>query len=132
METCPVCERKLKSANQWHYCDRVNINSLFEGKDDETLLIFDRLLAEIAEWENTGVSATKNCIVFVHKQTFLIIRPMKKMLDLKFYSQQELTELPVSKSVYKSGKFENQIRISSVQEVSQDIFKHLRNSYNFL
>lgn len=132
METCPACERQLKSANQWHYCAKVDIDSLFEGKDDEVVLIFDRLLSEIVEWEDTAVSATKNCIVFVHNQTFLIIRPMKRMLNLKFYSKNENTEYPIVKSTYKSGKFENQIRISRVEEVNREIFIHLRNSYYLL
>ena len=91
MWTCPKCERDLKNPNQWHNCVKVSINSLFEGKAAELVFVFDKLLSEIVDWKNVAVSATQNCIVFVHIQTFLIIRPMKKELDLKFYSatQQE-------------------------------------------
>jgi len=87
MWTCPKCERDLKNPNQWHNCVKVSIDSLFEGKSEELVLVFDKLLSEIIDWENIAVSATQNCIVFVHNQTFLIIRPMKKQLDLKFYTQ---------------------------------------------
>ncbi|MFA9220026.1 MAG: DUF5655 domain-containing protein [Sediminibacterium sp.] len=110
----------------------MSIDSLFEGKDDELILIFDKLLSEIVDWENVAVSATQNCIVFVHNQTFLIIRPMKKQLDLKFYSESERDEFPVVKSIFYSGKFENHIRISSVNELSPQVFSLIRDSYRLL
>jgi Domain of unknown function (DUF5655) len=51
--------------------------------------VFDKLLSEIIDWENVAFNSTQNCIVFVHRQTFLVIRPMKKASDLKFYSETE-------------------------------------------
>lgn len=83
MWICPKCERELKKENQWHNCVKVSIDSLFEGKPMELIVLFDKILAEVADWENVLVSTTQNCIVFVHRQTFLIIKPMKKELDFK-------------------------------------------------
>ena len=103
MWTCPKCERKIVHANKWHYCEKVGIDSLFEGKREELILLFDRLLSHIISWEDVGVSATKNCIVFVHRQTFFIVRPMKKVLSLKFYSAQEKTGYPILKSTAVHG-----------------------------
>jgi hypothetical protein len=110
----------------------VSIDSLFEGKDDELILIFDKLLSEIVDWENVAVSATQNCIVFVHNQTFLIIRPMKKQLDLKFYSESERDEFPVVKSIFYSSKFENHIRVSKLSELNVTIYNLIRQSYKLL
>jgi hypothetical protein len=132
MWICPKCERQIKNKNQWHNCVKVNIDSLFEGKALELVYIFDKLLSTIIDWENVSVSATKNCIVFVHKQTFLIVKPMKKELDLKFYSEKELFESPIKKSISYSGKFENHIRISNVDDLSSDIIKYIKQSYLFL
>ena len=97
--TCPKCERELRNPNQWHNCVKVNIGDLFNGKADELEFVFDRILTEIVDWENVAVSATKNCIVFVRNKTFLIVRPMRTQLDLKFYSDTELSEFPIAKSV---------------------------------
>jgi hypothetical protein len=132
MWTCPKCERALKNPNQWHNCVKVSIDSLFEGKAEELVLVFDKLLSEIIDWENVAVSATKNCIVFVHNQTFLIIRPMKKQLDLKFYSQTEQVDLPIIKSIFYSGKYENHIRVSNLIELDLIIFKFIKQSYKLL
>lgn len=109
MWTCPKCECELKNPNQWHYCEKVNIETLFEGKNQELVFVFDYLLSEIIDWADTAVSATQNCIVFVHRQTFLIVRPMKKQLDLKFYSDYFNEMLPILKSIAYSGRFQNHI-----------------------
>jgi hypothetical protein len=132
MWTCPKCERELKNPNQWHNCVKVSIDSLFEGKAAELVFVFDKLLSEIVDWENVAVSATKNCIVFVHHQTFLIIRPMKKELDLKFYSKTEKEEEPILKSIFYSGKFENHMRVSKLEDLTQSVYNYIKQSYYLL
>jgi hypothetical protein len=129
---CPKCERELSKQNQWHQCVKVSIDSLFEGKAPELVFVFDALLTEVMEWGEVGVSATQNCIVFVRHQTFLVIRPMKKQLDLKFYSETEMEELPVIKSIFYSGKYQNHIRISHLEELSDEVFEYLKKSYDLL
>lgn len=91
-----------------------------------------KLPAEIADWENIAVSATQNCIVFVHHQTFLIIRPVKKQPDLKFYSETQLEETPGIKSIFYPGKFTNHIRITSLDELTKTIYMLIKKSYNLL
>jgi hypothetical protein len=129
MWTCPKCERELRSPNQWHYCLKVNIGDLFKNKAEELEFIFDRLLTEVIDWDDVVVSATKNCIVFVHRKTFLIIRPMKKQLDIKFYSEKEQNEFPIIKSAIWNSKFENHIRISSLDELTPNIYSLIKQSY---
>ena len=129
MQTCPKCERELRNPNQWHNCVKVNIGDLFENKAEELEFIFDRLLAEIINWENIVVSATKNCIVFVHHKTFLIVRPMKTQLDIKFYSEKEQNDFPIIKSLIWNSKYENHIRISTLDELTTEIYSFIKKSY---
>lgn len=129
MQTCPKCERELRNPNQWHNCVKVNIGDLFENKAEELEFIFDRLLAEIIDWENIVVSATKNCIVFVHHKTFLIVRPMKTELDIKFYSEKEQNDFPIIKSLIWNSKYENHIRISTLDELTTEIYSFIKKSY---
>ncbi|MDP9077886.1 MAG: hypothetical protein M3O71_10715 [Bacteroidota bacterium] len=46
---CPKCERELVSEQQRHYCAKISLDDLFKGKSDELLLLFDKLLAEVAD-----------------------------------------------------------------------------------
>ncbi|WP_429401648.1 DUF5655 domain-containing protein [Mucilaginibacter lappiensis] len=87
------------------------------------------MLAEVADWPKVLIGVTPNCIVFTRRVGFLIIRPMKKELDLKFYSKVLHPEKPVIKSVATGNKFENHIRISQLDDIRPGLFVYLRESY---
>jgi len=119
--TCPKCEREFPRAEQRHYCARVSLDSLFAGRSAELMLVFDKLLAEVADWDGVLVGTTPNCIVFTHRLTFLVIRPMKKELDIKFYAEDA------------SGKKEEKHkRISTLDELKPTLFQYIRESYKLL
>ena len=94
--------------------------------------MFDKLLAEVADWPDVLVGTTPNCITFVHRQTFFVIRPMQKQLDLKFYSANKLEEPPVIKSMATAGRYENHIRLNNAAELRPQLFKWIRDSYELL
>jgi len=129
---CPNCDRELPNPGQRHYCARVSLDSLFAGRSPELVLVFDKILAEVADWEDVLIGTTPNCIVFTRRLTFLTIRPMKKELDIKFYSQTAHPEKPVVKSVAWGKKFENHIRISTLDELKPGLFAYIRESYEML
>jgi hypothetical protein len=129
---CPKCERELPKPEQRHYCARVSLDSLFLGRPAELVLVFDKLLAEVADWEGVLVGITPNCIVFTRRLTFLVIRPMKKELDIKFYSKVPHPERPVIKSIASGNKFENHIRIALLDDLRPALFNYLRESYQLL
>jgi hypothetical protein len=129
---CPKCERELKHVNATHYCVKVSLDSLFEGRPAELILVFDKILAEVADWDDVLISTSKNCIVFVHKRTFFVIRPMQKQLDLKFYSAIKPESPIIMKSYFHAGKYENSIRISELTELSIELFRMIKDSYVLL
>jgi len=129
---CPKCERELPKPEQRHYCARVSLDSLFLGRPSELILLFDKVLAEVADWEDVLVGTTPNCIVFTRRLTFLVIRPMKKELDIKFYSKVAHPEKPVVKSVAWGNKFENHIRVSHLDDLRPALFGYIRESYEML
>lgn len=132
MWTCPLCERDLKRENQWHMCIKADLNSLFVGKPEELEFVFDKILAEVIEWDGVIVSNTRKAIMFVHHQTFLVIRPMTKFLDLQFYSKEVQACPPFFKSKKVSKKWENHLRISTLDELSPQLIKWLKASYELL
>lgn len=128
---CPKCERELVSEHQSHYCAKVSLDDLIKGKSDELLLLFDKLLAEVADWPDVLVGTTPNCITFVHRQTFFVIRPMQKQLDLKFYSAKAI-EVPQVKSLAVAGRYQNSTRLNSTNELKPQLFGWIRDSYELL
>jgi hypothetical protein len=132
MWNCPICERDLKKENHWHMCIKADLNTLFEGKPKELEFAFDKILAEIYEWDEVIVSNTQNAVMFVHRQTFLIIRPMSTFLDLKFYSKDQQPCPPFFKSTQVSKKFEKYYRILTLDELSPSLIRLIRQSYELL
>jgi hypothetical protein len=130
--TCPKCDRELPQPEYRHYCARISLDSLFAGRPQELILVFDKILAEVADWDGVLIGTTPNCIVFTHKMTFLVIRPMKKELDIKFYSKLLHVEKPVLKSIACGKKFENHIRISRLEDLHPALFVYIRKSYELL
>jgi len=129
---CPKCERELRNVNQFHNCVKVSLDSLFEGRPAELELVFDKILAEVADWDDVLISTSKNCIVFVHKRTFFVIRPMQKQLDLKFYSKTKPESAIIIKSSFHAGKYENSTRISQLTDLTMELFGMIKDSYILL
>jgi hypothetical protein len=129
---CPKCERELVKEGQTHYCARVSVDSLFEGKPAELILVFDKILAEVADWPDVLVSTTPNCVVFVHRKTFLVIRPMQKVLDVKFYSETACNGYPIINSLLYAGKYANNVRLKTLDQLTPQIFKFIHQSYRLL
>ncbi|GAA4329218.1 hypothetical protein GCM10023149_33760 [Mucilaginibacter gynuensis] len=105
---------------------------MFEGYSAELVLAFDKILAEVADWEKVLVGVTPNCIVFTRRVGFLIIRPMKKWLDIKFYSAVALSAKPVIKSIKVGNKYENHIRVDASDDVRAGLFVYIRGSYELM
>ena len=129
---CPKCERELVKENQTHYCARISVDSLFKGKPDELVLVFDKLLAVVADWNDVLVSTTPHCIVFVHRKTFLVIRPMQKVLDVKFYSETAHSGHPIINSALYAGKYASNVRLKTLDELTPQVFKFIHQSYLLL
>lgn len=119
--TCPNCDRELPQEGQRHYCARVSLDTLFAGRAPELVLVFDKILAEVADWDGVLVGTTPNCIVFTHRLTFLVIRPMKKVLDVKYYVKDA-----------SGKKNEEHIRIAHTDDLKPALFRGVRASYELL
>lgn len=129
---CPKCERELKQPNQMHYCIKVSVDELLKDQSEELVLAFDKMLVEVADWDGVTVSCSKNCIVFVHRQTFFVIRPMKKWLDLKFYSEKKPEEPFIFKSICYARRYQNNIRLTTLNDLKPRVFALVKESYRLL
>lgn len=127
---CPKCERPLSSSKAWHYCVSNDLDTIFKGKDPELELIFDKVLAEVIEWEYVSASAAKNCVVFIAKRTWLIARPMKSCLDLKFYTDERQEGYVIYSSKQQKTKWENHIRLSTLEQLEPNVFRHLKAAHD--
>ena len=127
---CPKCERTLKNANQWHCCISQDIDNLFENKPEELIYAFDKILSYTVDLGDIEISATKNCIVFFKTQSFLIVKPMKNVLNIKLYLKEPWEHYPVFKTALYGKQYEHHIRISTGEEVNEIVYSLIKKSYH--
>ncbi len=126
---CPKCERAIASAKSWHYCKKVDMDSLFERKEDVVLQLFDKLVEIVGTWPDVQFSATKACIVFVAKSTFLIAKPMKRALDLHFSLKQPEEDDAVYKIASYKSRFVHYIRLHTPEDLDGRVLALIRKAY---
>jgi hypothetical protein len=127
---CPECDRPLPQGKRWHYCKKVEPGSLFTGKPLALITLFNKLAVEVGAWEGVSFSATKNCLVFIHAKTFLVIRVLKKEIDLWFTLPEETDDFPIYKKATYGKKTEYYIRLGEPDELDKDVFIMLRKAYD--
>ncbi|MEM6261040.1 MAG: DUF5655 domain-containing protein [Bacteroidota bacterium] len=129
MWQCPVCKRNFKQTNQFHMCTTKDIGELFLGKPDELVLAYDDLVQGMAGWEPNSIGASIHSIVMTSKKAWLIIKPMKSQLDVKFYTD----DPPISKRIKKTTSYRNKfachIRIAHPDEIDEEVFFLLRKGF---
>lgn len=121
-------------ANQWHYCNDVTIDDIFDGKPDDLLLAFDDVLLATAEWEPNSIGAAKKAVVFTNKRAWLIVRPMSKLLDVAFYTGGPLVAPQIHKSSKfspKGNKWRHQIRLNGPGQLSHEMVDLMRRGFDF-
>jgi hypothetical protein len=106
-----------------------NIDRLFENKNSSLVYVFDKLLGYVIELGEMDIKTTKNCILFHENQTFLVIKPMKNFLNIKFYLAEFQEDHPVYKTAMYGKQFEHHIRVSTLDEVNDVLIKYIKLSY---
>lgn len=131
MWTCPKCERVFKSNNQSHYCNEATLDDIFANKPDDLLLAFDCIMTEVVNWDQVTVGAARKAVVFSTGKAWLILRPMSKVLDIKFYNDTPLDSRKIHKIDMWGKKYAHHIRVKNEEEINEEVFKLLRRGYEF-
>ena len=131
MWQCPNCNRHFKSSNQSHMCSNMDVGELFIGKPDELVVIYE-VLCEFANSLNPNtIGPAKNAIVFTSEKAWLIVKPMKNQLDIKFYHGHIIDSERFHSIKEFGNKFAHHIRLSSLEEIDNEIFNLLTLGHNY-
>lgn len=132
MWTCPHCQRKFKTTNQSHSCLDTTIDDLFVKSPEHLILTFDALLLAVYDWEPNHIGAAKHSVVFTNKKAWLIVKPMRKELDVKFYLGTPLEDEQIHKvSPFSRNKYAHHIRLSTPEQVTPEVLRLLRLGFDF-
>lgn len=131
MWRCPKCKRRFKSTNQSHSCTDIDMGELFIGKPDELVLAFDKLLQSVSKWEPNEVATATKSIVFTSNKAWLIVKPMKHVLDVKFYHEDELVSERFFKRSRWGKKYAYHFRFQHEDEIDDEVMEYLKLGFNY-
>lgn len=131
MWTCPKCERVFEKHKQSHMCTEVELGSLFEGKPDDLVIAFDDILQMLTQWEPFHIGVAVHSIVVTSKKAWLIIKPMKKELDLKFYCDRPVESDRIKRVTEYRGKYAHHIRVATPEQLTEGVYGLLREGFEW-
>ncbi len=131
MWICPNCNRNFYTTNQSHTCSQTQVGELFKNKSDELVLAFDRILKITEDWKPNTFGAAKHSIVFHSKRAWLIIKPMKSELDLKFYLDRTLDSDVLKKVTDFYGNYAHHIRVKNEYDINNEVIELLRTGFDY-
>lgn len=126
---CPKCDRTLTRPNAWHQCIRKPVEALFVRKDPVVYQLYRQIQKSVSRWKNVKWSATENCIVYISQTTFLIIKPMRSCLELKFSLSEAVEVFPVYKAQQWGKRVWHLIRLYEEGDVDEAVVKLLKRAY---
>lgn len=131
MWTCPKCSRNFKTTNQSHTCSNIEIGELFMNKPDGLVLAFDKLLTLTADLYPNTIGTAKNSVVFTSKKAWLIVKPMKTQLDIKFYYFEQLDSELIHKITPFGKKFGHHLRVQDESEITERVWELILRGYKY-
>ncbi len=107
------------------------MDDIFAEAPDHLLLAFDRILQHVMVWEPCTVGPARKSVVFANKAAWLIIKPMSKQLDVKFYYGSPIDHAKVKRITEYRGKYAHHIRVSNEEEITTEVLELLKMGYDF-
>jgi len=107
------------------------MGELFLDKPDELVLVFDKIMQAVMQWQPNHAGTCKHTVVLTNKRAWLIIKPMKLALDVKFYCKEEIdAELIKTRTKYPN-KYAHHIRVCREEDVTSEFLHLLRVGYDY-
>jgi len=112
-------------------CVDHTIDDIFADVSDSLVLAFDAIFSTVMSWTPITAGASVHAVVFTNKKAWLIIRPMSKTLDVKFYNDEPVDSDAFKKITEYKGKYAHHLRIADASEVTDEVFDLLRIGWEF-
>jgi hypothetical protein len=133
MWICTKCERKFKSANQFHSCSTNTLESHFLRKPVEIKEIYEKLAGKLADIGTLQTSIVKSAIFLKKESTYLEIKVKNDYLLIAFYLDREGLEYPIVRTLQISkNRFVHVVHLYKSEDIDEQLIKWLTLSYQLI
>ena len=112
-------------------CTTIDIGTLFINKPDSLVLAFDTVMNNVMLWQPNYMGPSTKSIIFTNQKAWLIIRPMKDQLDVKFYHKEKIASELIKKYTVHPNKIAHHLRIRDELDVTPDFMRLLKRGYDY-
>ena len=109
----------------------MDIGELFLDKPDELVLAYAAVEEQVMQWPYNSYGRSTNTIIFTTKRAWLIIRPMKRLLDLLFFNNAPLDSPRLHQVRERGEQYAHHIRLQHEDEVNAEVLRLLKIGYDY-
>lgn len=131
MWTCDKCQRVFQKDNQSHICVVRDVGELFVGKSDDMVLAWDAVTQAVMLWQPNVYAPVTKSIVYTSRKAWLIVKPMKSKLELKFYYPEPIEHERIKRCRPQMKKYACFIHLQQPEEVDDELLELLRMGYAY-
>lgn len=131
MWTCEKCNRVFQKENQSHICVVRDAGELFVDKPDSLVMAWHVLTELLMEWQPNVYSPVTKSIVYTSKKAWLIVKPMKSKLELKFYYHSIIEHERIVRCRPQMKKIACFIHLQHENQVDEELLELLRMGFDY-
>jgi len=131
--TCPQCGRNFKNHNQWHSCEKRDLDHHFATRSPGVKLMVAKLIEAANDFGVVELDTVKTSIQLKAGPTFLSIRPKKNHLEIDFSLGRRVDSFPIYKSTRISGKrVLHQATVEHADDIDGSLVALLHEAYELV
>lgn len=129
--TCPKCGRRFVTRNSWHACGDYSVEGFLAGKGPRARALFDRFVELISACGQYEVAPAKTRVAFMAQVRFAGVTAVSERgLTAAFGLPRPLRHDRIRKIEQAApGWYVHWIRVSSPEELDDELLEWLRESY---
>jgi Domain of unknown function (DUF5655) len=132
--TCPKCGRRFVGRNMWHACGDFSVEKFLDSKGERARELFDRFESLIASCGPYEVAPAKTRVAFMGRVRFAGVSAISdRGMTIAFGLPRSLRSDRIRKiEQYGSGWYGHYLRITSPDQLDDELLGWLRESYHQL
>ena len=128
--TCPRCRRQFANRKQSHSCGQFTVEQLLDGKPQEIVELFERVIDMVNRCGEVVLAPTKTRVLFRVRTVFATVAVSKNWPDVVFVLGRCLKHRRIKKAQREYPGIVHFLRIEEPEDLDDDLAGWLQEAYD--
>lgn len=130
MWTCPDCKEQFVTRNQWHSCQRQNVDLHFDGRPDWQVLVFDEMCRLFDTLGTYRIRSVPSALIFKKKSGYASLKLQKSSVHVDWITDHLIDDERVLKTLQMSrNRIVHTVSLGSYDELDGSLRDYLKEAY---